>query len=212
MTGLSKLLESARQANLVKSRFLANMSHALAHAAETASLGSPNYSMTNYWATCPRNRKIDGRHSREWALSARSRKQSADLERAELGRIELSLRLVDVPRLLKEVCDVLRTLADDNGVKVSVTADPALSAVTTDPIRLRQIVYNYLSNAIKFSPAESLVQVRAIRIEGAGFRVRFPIIAPVSSRKSFRCCLTIFSDWTVPEKRPGQGAGLGLRA
>src|SRR5207245_3435007 len=133
-----------------------------------------------------------------------------DLERVELGKIELSPQVVDVPQLLKEVCDVLRTLADENGVNVSATADPARSAVTTDPIRLRQIVYNYLSNAIKFSSAESLVQVRAIPDEGGGFRVEVADQGPGIKPEELSLLFNDLQRLDRKQKRPGQGAGLGL--
>ena len=108
------------------------------------------------------------------------------------------------------MCDVLRTLADENGVNVSVTADPALSAVTTDPIRLRQIVYNYLSNAIKFSSAESLVQVRTIPYEGGRFRVEVVDDGPGMTPEELSLLFNDSYRLDRTQKRPGQGAGLGL--
>jgi len=87
---------------------------------------------------------------------------------------------------------------------LSVTADPALSAVTTDPIRLRQIVYKLLYQSNQISPAESLVQVRAIPDEAEDFAGADVLR---HTPESFRCCLTIFTDWTVPrnarDKVPG---------
>ena len=207
---LIEALESARQANLVKSRFLANMSHelrtplngiiGLSELLHDELLGDLSPQQKEYMGDI----LASGHHLLDLVNNL------LDLERAELGKIELSLQLVDVPQLLKEVCDVLRTLADDNGVKVSVTADPALSAVTTDPIRLRQIVYNYLSNAIKFSPAESLVQVRAIPDEGAGFRVEVSDHGPGIRPEELSLLFNDFQRLDRTQKRPGQGAGLGL--
>jgi signal transduction histidine kinase len=133
-----------------------------------------------------------------------------DLERVELGKIELSPQVVDVPRLLKEVCDVLRPLADENGVKVSVSADSSLRAVTTDPIRLRQIVYNYLSNAIKFSPANTVVRVRAVPDEGTRFRVEVADNGPGIKPDELSLLYSDFHRLDLTQKSQGQGAGLGL--
>jgi len=207
---LIEALESARQANLVKSRFLANMSHelrtplngiiGLSEMLHDDVLGDLSPQQKEYMGDI----LASGHHLLDLVNNL------LDLEGVELGKIELSPQVVDVPRLLKEVCDVLRTLADENGVKLSVTADPALSAVTTDPIRLRQIVYNYLSNAIKFSPAESLVRVRAIPDEGRKFRVEVADDGPGIKPEELSLLYNDFHRLNGTQKRPGQGAGLGL--
>src|SRR5260370_35890788 len=96
------------------------------------------------------------------------------------------------------------------GQSVLPTADPALSAVMTDPIRLRQVVYNYLSNAIKFSPAASLVRVRAIPDEGGRFRVEVADAGPGITPEELSLLFNDFYRLDRTQKRPGQGAGLGL--
>jgi len=93
---------------------------------------------------------------------------------------------------------------------VSITVDPALSAVTTDPVRLRQIVYNYLSNAIKFSPSGSVVRVRAAPDGDDYFRVDVTDQGPGLPPERLP---SIFADFHLldrTQKREGQGAGLGL--
>lgn len=94
-----------------------------------------------------------------------------DLEGVELGKMESSPQLVNLAELLKEVRDVLRTSADKSGITVSVTTDLALSAVLADAVRLRQIAYNYLSNAIKFVPVGSVVHLQAVPEGAAKFRI-----------------------------------------
>jgi signal transduction histidine kinase len=131
-----------------------------------------------------------------------------DLERVELGKMEFHPQVVDIQQLLKEVRDVLRTLADEKRVTMSVTVDPALSPVTTDPVRLRQIVYNYLSNAIKFSPTGSVVRLRAASDGHDNFRVDVTDQGPGLPPERLS---SIFADQLDrTQKREGQGAGLGL--
>jgi signal transduction histidine kinase len=207
---LIEALESARQANLVKNRFLANMSHEL-RTPLNAIIGLSEILHDDLLGDLSPQQKeymgdilASGHHLLDLVNNL------LDLERVELGKIEFSPQVVDVPRLLKEVCNVLHTLADENGVNVSVTADPALSAVTTDPIRLRQIVYNYVSNAIKFSPAESRVRVRAIPDEGRRFRVEVADDGPGIKSEELSLLYNDFHRLDRTQKRPGQGAGLGL--
>lgn len=207
---LGAALESARQANLIKDRFLANMSHEL----RTPLNGVIGLSellhdeLVGELAPAQKEYVGDILASGRQLLSLVN--NLFDLEHVQLGKMEFHPQVVDVQQVLTEISDRLRTLADEKNVNVSITVDPVVSTVTTDPVRLRQIVYNYLSNAIKFSPPESVVQVRAVPDEGDRFRVdvtdQGPGLAP--ERLS-----SIFADFHLldrTQKMDGEGAGLGL--
>lgn len=207
---LGAALESARQANLIKDRFLANMSHEL----RTPLNGVIGLSellhdeLVGELAPAQKEYVGDILASGRQLLSLVN--NLFDLEHVQLGKMEFHPQVVDVQQVLTEISDRLRTLADEKNVNVSITVDPVVSTVTTDPVRLRQIVYNYLSNAIKFSPPESVVQVRAVPDEGDRFRVdvtdQGPVLAP--ERLS-----SIFADFHLldrTQKMDGEGAGLGL--
>jgi signal transduction histidine kinase len=133
-----------------------------------------------------------------------------DLEQVELGKMEFRPEVVDVQKVLKEIGDILRTLADQKNVSVSVTVDPALGAVTTDPVRLRQIVYNYLSNAIKFSPPGGVVRVRATSGGSDSFRVDVADQGPGLAPERMSSMFADFHQLDRTQKKEGEGAGLGL--
>jgi signal transduction histidine kinase len=145
---LAAALESARQANLIKDRFLSNMSHelrtplngviGLSEVLHDELLGKLSPAQSEYVGDILAN----GRQLLSLVNNL------LDLEHASSRRWNSLPQVVDVPELLTEISDLLRTLADEKQVNVSVTVDPILSTVTTDPVRLRQIVHNYLSNAI----------------------------------------------------------------
>ncbi|MCU1273760.1 MAG: multi-sensor signal transduction histidine kinase [Bryobacterales bacterium] len=205
---LAAALESARQANLIKTRFLANMSHelrtplngviGLSEVLHDELAGELSPAQKEYVGDI----LASGRHLLNLVTNL------LDLERVELGKMEFHPQVVDIQQLLKEVRDVLRTLADEKRVTMSVTIDPVLSAVTTDPVRLRQIVYNYLSNAIKFSPTGSVVRLRAAFDGHDNFRVEVTDQGPGLPPELLS---SIFSDQLDrTQKREGQGAGLGL--
>jgi signal transduction histidine kinase len=207
---LAEALESARQANLIKSRFLANMSHelrtplngiiGLSEVLHDELLGKLSPEQKEYMDDI----LASGRHLLNLVNNL------LDLERVELGKMDFCTEVVDLKQLLREVCDVLRTLADEKGVTVSLTVDPALSAVTTDPVRLRQIVFNYLSNAIKFSPSKSVIKVRARVDGGDSFRVDVVDQGPGMSREQLESIFTDFNHLERTQRQAGQGAGLGL--
>jgi len=207
---LVEALEAARQASTVKSRFLANMSHelrtplngviGLSELLHDELVGDLNPQQKEYVADV----LASGRHLLDLVNNL------LDLERVELGKMEFSPELVDLNHLLTEVRDVLRAVADAKGVTVSVAIDPSLTTAYTDALRLRQVAYNYLSNAIKFSPPGGAVQVRAVPDEGETFRLEVVDDGPGIKPEEISLMFADFHQLDRTQKLAGQGAGLGL--
>jgi PAS domain S-box-containing protein len=94
-----------------------------------------------------------------------------DLAKIEAGKIEVRAEPVDVRAVAEEVRDVLRGLADRKRIRLSVVVDKGAASVVTDRAKLAQVLYNYLSNALKFTPEGGRVDLR-VHPEGANaFRV-----------------------------------------
>ncbi|HEY3364662.1 MAG TPA: PAS domain S-box protein [Symbiobacteriaceae bacterium] len=94
-----------------------------------------------------------------------------DLSKVESGKFELRPEPVDIVRLVAEVRDTLRPLSGKKRMHVEVEIDPALTAIVADAGRLKQVLYNYLSNALKFTPDLGRVIIR-VQAEGADhFRI-----------------------------------------
>jgi signal transduction histidine kinase len=77
--------------------------------------------------------------------------QVLDLSKIEAGKLELAPQTVELAPLLDQVAGTARQLAEQNGNRLVVQAENGLGAVTVDPMRLRQILLNLLSNACKFT-------------------------------------------------------------
>ena len=207
---LLEALESARQANLIKSRFLANMSHelrtplngiiGLSEVLHDELLGSLTEQQKEYTGDV----LASGRHLLELVNNL------LDLEGVDAGKMVFSPRVVDPAELLQEVRDVLRTLADEKGITVSLTVHSTLNAVRTDAVRLRQVVYNYLSNAIKFAPAGSTVHMRVVPDRREHFRVEIEDAGPGIAPEELPLIFGDFCRMDRTKKLPEQGAGLGL--
>jgi len=94
-----------------------------------------------------------------------------DLSRIEAGKLEFAPEPVDLAQLLAEVVGGLGPAIAHKHIEVRSEIDAGLTDIVLDPLRLRQVFYNYLSNAIKFSHDTGPVTVRAAADGAAHFRL-----------------------------------------
>jgi CheY-like chemotaxis protein/anti-sigma regulatory factor (Ser/Thr protein kinase) len=94
-----------------------------------------------------------------------------DLSKVEAGKLEFFPGEVDLAALLKEVVDILKPAVQRKRIELNVEVDAALGALLLDAARLKQVLFNYLSNAIKFTPNQGRVWVRARRADEAHLRI-----------------------------------------
>jgi adenylate cyclase len=74
-----------------------------------------------------------------------------DLSKIEAGKLELNPQTVQLKPLIDEVIGIARQLAEQNNNRLAVDTPDDLGTLTVDPMRLRQILLNLLSNACKFT-------------------------------------------------------------
>jgi signal transduction histidine kinase/CheY-like chemotaxis protein len=86
-----------------------------------------------------------------------------DLSHGIAGKLVLEGGLVDVRSVLEQAVDAVQLSADARGIRLQFVAADAPLPVRGDSARLRQVFWNVLSNAIKFSPSGALVQAFAAR-------------------------------------------------
>jgi signal transduction histidine kinase/uncharacterized membrane protein len=89
--------------------------------------------------------------------------QVLDLSKIEAGKLELNPQTVQLAPLIDEVVGTARQLADQNKNRLAVDAPNDLGPLIVDPMRLRQILFNLLSNACKFTK-EGEVKLKARRL------------------------------------------------
>jgi len=142
---------SAEQASLAKSRFLANMSHEL----RTPLNAIIGYSEiiedeavdAGYEQITPDLRKI--RSAGKHLLSLIN--EILDLSKIEAGKMELFIETVDVKKLVIETAETAQAIVKEKGNDLIVNINSEILAMDTDLTRLRQVLFNLISNATKFT-------------------------------------------------------------
>jgi signal transduction histidine kinase len=132
-----------------------------------------------------------------------------DAEQVKTGQLALTFGEADVAELTREVFEEMSDLAERGGVKLELDNVPDGSRLVVDRLRLRQVLINLISNAIKFSDRRGAVHVSvkaasdgyrfAVRDEGIG-------IAPENLENVFNS----FEQVQQPDQRKFGGTGLGL--
>ena len=100
--------------------------------------------------------------------------QVLDLSKIEAGKLELNPQTVQLAPLINEVIGTAGQLAEQNKNRLVVDAPENLGALTVDPLRLRQILLNLLSNACKFTNAGE-VKLAARKVSNGSNFVEFAV-------------------------------------
>jgi PAS domain S-box-containing protein len=166
---LQSAKEAAELANRTKDEFLAMLSH---------ELRTPLASIL-IWSKLM-HRKGDAPPEYAEALDAITRSAEAqkqliddllDTSRITAGKLTLNMRLADLAPLVRSAVESVLPTAEARGVTVAMDLAPDVGVVRADPDRLRQVVWNLLTNAVKFTPAGGRVEVGLWR-QGRAVEIR----------------------------------------
>jgi PAS domain S-box-containing protein len=135
-----------------------------------------------------------------------------DLSKVESGKMEFRYENVLPEKVIGEVRDVLRTLVAQKRIKLESSVHPGAARVVADSSKLKQILYNYISNALKFTPDGGQVSVRVSPQGDDRFRLEVEDtgigIAPEDQKRLFVEFQQL--DSTMAKKHAGTGLGLAL--
>jgi signal transduction histidine kinase/CheY-like chemotaxis protein len=204
----SRQLEMASQH---KSQFLSSMSHEL-RTPLNAIIGLTEMMVTNAarFGTEKAQEPLRRVHSAGSHLLSLIN-QVLDLSKIEAGKLELSPELVSLAPLVDEVIGTARQLADQNKNRLIVNGQDALGTLTVDPMRLRQILLNLLSNACKFTKGGE-VTLSSRTVVGSRRWVEFAVsdtgigMTPDQQTRLFQ----EFTQGDASTARQYGGTGLGL--
>jgi signal transduction histidine kinase/CheY-like chemotaxis protein len=161
----ARLLEALDSANRLKSDFVATMSHELRTPLNVI-MGYTDLLLNETFGPLPPEqgdalRRVDkNAHELFDLISA-----TLDISRLETGRMPVATREVHVPKLLNEVDTETRPLQEKPGVQCFWNVAPDLPRLHTDPLKLKVVVKNLLSNGVKFTD-QGCVTVAARATDG----------------------------------------------
>jgi len=153
--------EAERQSEL-KDQFLATLSHEL-RTPLGAILG---------WAQVMASRPMDPEDlaravqviERNARAQTRLIEDLLDMSRITSGKVRLDIQPLFPAALIEAALETVRPAAEAKGVRIESMLDPKAGPVSGDPSRVQQIVWNLLSNALKFTPRGGKIQVRLQRV------------------------------------------------
>jgi signal transduction histidine kinase len=199
------------ESNRLKSEFLANVSHELRTPLNSI-LGFADLLKESNVTTDAKT----GRYLQNIVRSGQNLlnliNDLLDLAKIEAGRMEVRSEKLSLSDLLEGLLGIIKPLAEKKHLDVVSTIARDVPILETDPAKLQQILYNFLSNAIKFSPEGGRVDVRAERFEEEHVRISVtdqgPGIEPEKHLLIFEKFRQI--DGSVTRQHGGTGLGLSI--
>ena len=132
-----------------------------------------------------------------------------DVSRIVSGKLRLDMRDCDLIKAITAGIEVVRPTAESRNITLDVELDPAASRATCDATRIQQIVWNLLTNAIKFSPKGGSVRITLDR-ERSGLRIAVSDNGQGISPELLPYVFDRFRQADSSKRRQFGGLGLGL--
>jgi signal transduction histidine kinase len=137
-----------------------------------------------------------------------------DLSKIEAGRMEVHVDRVDIVGVVEEVVETMRVSADQKRSTIGVKVEPDLPEVWVDVVKVRQILQNLISNAIKYSDDDATIEVAVSRVStettGLGLEA-FEIAVADNGRGIAPDKLPgIFDEYRQAHGNESSGSGTGL--
>jgi len=153
----------AERANRLKDEFLATISHELRNPLN-AIMGWAHMMRVGNLTPANVERAVETIYR-----NAKSQSQLVadllDVSRIISGKLRLDVRTVDLISIVNAAVDSIRPGAEAKGIRLQTMFDPAAGPISGDADRLQQIVWNLLTNAVKFTPKGGRIQVKVQRVD-----------------------------------------------
>jgi PAS domain S-box-containing protein len=199
-----------QEANRLKSEFLANMSHELRTPLNAIIGFSKLLHSGKTGALTPTQVEYLGDIVNSSNHLLQLINDVLDLAKIESGRTEVRVEAVSLKRLAGEVRDILRGLAAEKRIRLVIDVSPEVDSVEVDPRLLKQVLYNYLSNAIKFTHETGQVAMRIAPAADDRFKVEVEDTGIGIKTEDVGRLFVEFQQLDASSSKRYSGTGLGL--
>lgn len=199
------------KANKVKGEFLANMSHEF-RTPLNAILGFAE--ILRGKAGSASDREKSKRYSENIITAGKSLlnmiNDLLDLAKTEAGKMRLHIDKTSIETLLGELVASFSVMTRSKKIKVRLTIAPGIPELRTDTGKLRQILYNFVSNAVKFTPERGRIEISASMLDEKTLRIAVTDTGCGIAEKDQGAVFEKFRQADGSLTRGTTGTGLGL--
>jgi len=204
----ARLYRQAQDANRAKDDFLATLSHEL-RTPMTATLG---------WATMLRLGETSGENfhlavdtiERSTRAQAKLIDEILDVSRIVTGKLQLNIMPVNLQSIIEAAVDAVRPSIAAKGISLQLDFTRIDGVPTGDAERLQQVIWNLLSNSVKFTPSGGAIAIRVDQPQRDAVRVRVTDNGQGIARKLLPVIFERFRQGDSSTTRTHGGLGLGL--
>ncbi len=202
--------KTLEEASRLKSEFLANMSHEL----RTPLNGIIGFSQMMYderlGPVSPSHKEYLGDILTSAQHLLRLINDVLDLAKVEAGKMEFHPEPIELELIVHETRDIIRAMAADKRIQIETSIDPIVNSAFLDPGKLKQVLYNYLSNAIKFTRDGGRIKVRVSPEGSKAVRIEVQDTGIGIKPEDFAKLFIEFRQLEAPATKRHPGTGLGL--
>ncbi|MEQ1745596.1 MAG: ATP-binding protein [Saprospiraceae bacterium] len=205
---IRKQSERMKSLDVAKSRFFANVSH---------ELRTPLTLLLGPIHTLLKDGQLTGKQARLLQMARQSSKQLEqlvndilDLRKLEQGHLELYPKPTELPSFVRTYCAQFESLAERKKIDFSVKLPPEdTPAILLDQEKFRQILFNLLANAFKFTPNGGRIET-AVSVESGMLHLRVADTGPGIHPDDLPHLFDRYFQTTRPDKPAEGGTGIGL--
>ncbi len=200
----------AEKASRLKSEFLANMSHEL-RTPLNAIIGFADLLNAGIVVPPLEEQKeyledilFSGRHLLQLVNDV------LDLSKIQAGKMQFLPEPAEPGLLVSKICEIMRSLLARKRLQMSTEIDPTVTGLVIDQAKFNQVLYNYLSNAIKFTPEQGKISVRIKSASLDTFLLEVQDTGIGIEQKDIERLFIEFEQLDISAAKKYQGTGLGL--